>query len=212
MLFHAVDTIPCVRECRCCRRCRRCHRCCCSHCNVACSHRSRRRSRRPGRRSPGPLHLTWPLRPLSHPPLPACREEGAVGDEVDRQQQLLCGAAGGVCLRGGHPLLRLLLLHLLAQEAAAHARWVGWAQRQRLLVGVAVGGGATMLAGRTALGALQPSYHLLRCCSPAARPSALAGSTGCRSSATPPAHAALAAPGPPPRPPSLPQASLLATR
>ena len=40
------------------------------------------------------------------------------------QLRAVCRAAAGVCVRGGHLLLRLLLFHLLAQEARSHARWV----------------------------------------------------------------------------------------
>ena len=73
----------------------------------------------------------------SAPSCRCCREEGAVGDAVDRQQQLLCGAAGGIRVCGGHPLQRILLLNLLAQEAPAHARCVagGWAGALQLAPG-----------------------------------------------------------------------------
>ena len=85
-----------------------------------------------------------PARPPAANPPPR-REKGAVGDALDRQQQLLCGAAGGIRVRGGHPLQRVLLRHLLAQEAAPDA-WCG-----------SLGGG--WAGGRAAA-------RVMRCCAP----------------------------------------------
>ena len=80
------------------------------------------------------------------PPKPPARSrQGGVGDALDLLVAQLCGAPGGVCVRGGHPLFRLLLRHLLAQEEGAHAGCAAgqavWAWRR----GTGVGAGGTGL-------------------------------------------------------------------
>ncbi len=47
--------------------------------------------------------------------------QGGVGTALDRQRPRLRHAPGRLCVRGGHPLLGILLRHLLAQEARADA-------------------------------------------------------------------------------------------
>ena len=57
-----------------------------------------------------------------HPQRAHGRAQGAVGAQVDSVIRVLRRAPGGVRVRGGHLLLRVVLRDLLAQEAGAHAR------------------------------------------------------------------------------------------